>query len=71
MTRPPSRLLAPVVALPSPPSHGGGTNIGSGYGTSGKRVGPTRRLALRFSSSACSTFSGVIGTSSMRTPTAS
>src|SRR5258706_14764614 len=30
-----------VTALPSPPSHGGGTIIGSGYGTSGKYSGPT------------------------------
>ena len=38
----------PLTALPSPPSHGGGTMTGSGYGTAGNEVGPTRRLACSF-----------------------
>src|SRR5206468_4298449 len=33
---------APFLALPSPPSHGGATSTGSGYGTLGNEVGPTR-----------------------------
>src|SRR6185436_12435384 len=59
-------------AFPSPPSHGGATNIGSGYGTCGNFSGPTRgSFPCAFSASARSTLSGVIGTSSIRTPTAS
>src|SRR5207245_7247364 len=59
-------------AFPSPPSHGGGTRVGSGHGRSGNRAGPNRGsspFCLR--RSALNTFSGVIGTSSIRTPTAS
>src|SRR6266566_1943951 len=51
---------------------GGATTIGSGHRTRGKSLGPKRGaspFALRLS--ALSTFSGVIGTSSTRTPTAS
>src|SRR5204863_201139 len=33
---------APFLALPSPPSHGGATSTGCGYGTLGNEVGPTR-----------------------------
>src|SRR5688572_10933538 len=63
---------ASLTALPSPPSHGGGTIIGSGYGTCGNFAGPTRgSLPCAFSASARSTLSGVIGISSIRTPTAS
>src|SRR2546425_1620125 len=60
------------MAFPSPPPHGGGTRVGSGQGMSGKVLGPNRGsspLAFRFS--AFSTFSGVTGISSTRTPTAS
>src|SRR5689334_11345833 len=62
----------PPTAVPSPPSQGGGTRVGSGHGISGKRAGPKRGsspFCLR--RRALNTFSGVIGTSSMRTPTAS
>src|SRR5256885_17268613 len=31
-----------LTGFPSPPSQGGGTSIGSGYGTSGKLSGPAR-----------------------------
>src|SRR5580765_5689407 len=63
---------APFLALPSPPSHGGATSTGWGYGTAGNAVGPTRAsLPAAFSSRAFRTLSGVIGISSMRTPTAS
>src|SRR6266699_556803 len=51
---------------------GGATTIGSGHGTGGKSLGPERGASpLAFRLSAFSTFSGVIGTSSTRTPTAS
>src|SRR5438093_13528476 len=64
--------LPPSAALPSPPSHGGGTRVGSGHGMSGNAAGPNRGASpLSFRRSALNTFSGVIGTSSMRTPTAS
>src|SRR2546423_13860101 len=66
------RPLPPSTALPSPPSHGVATRIGSGQGISGKVLGPTRPSSpLAFARRALNTFSGVIGTSSMRTPTAS
>src|SRR5947207_13798086 len=66
------RPLPPSTALPSPPSHGVATRIGSGQGISGKVLGPTRPASpLAFARRALNTFSGVIGTSSMRTPTAS
>src|SRR6185503_13621500 len=59
-------------ARPSPPSHGGVTLIASGQGTAGNSPGPTRAgLPDALSESALRIFSGVIGTSSMRTPTAS
>src|SRR3989442_1033181 len=62
----------PGTALPSPPSHGGGTRIGSGHAISGNAVGPNRPASpFSFRRSALNTFSGVMGTSSMRTPTAS
>src|SRR5713101_5417760 len=61
-----------VTAFPSPPSHGVGTRIGSGQGMSGKVVGPNLAASpFHFPRNALSTFSGVIGTSSTRTPTAS
>src|SRR5262249_46536235 len=64
-------LRGAPIALPSPPSQGGSTFMGSGYGTSGKCSGPTRGSSpFAFFSSAASTLSGVIGSSSMRTPTA-
>src|SRR6266567_7354515 len=64
--------LPPSAARPSPPSHGVATRIGSGQGISGKVLGPTRPSSpLAFARRALNTFSGVIGTSSMRTPTAS
>src|SRR5206468_9740256 len=63
-----SRRFGSLIALPSPPSHGGGTISGSGHGTAGKSSGPTRRDAAR---SPASTLSGVIGTSSTRTRIAS
>src|SRR5207302_8268898 len=66
------RPLPPSTALPSPPSHGVATRIGSGQGISGKVLGPTRPSSpLAFARRALNTFSGVIGTSSMRTPPAS
>src|SRR5213076_257747 len=66
------RPLPLSTALPSPPSHGGGTRIGSGHAMSGNAVGPNRPASpFFFRRSALNTFSGVIGTSSMRTPTAS
>ena len=34
------------IALPSPPSHGGGTTSGFGHAIAGKRVGPKRLLRL-------------------------
>src|SRR5262249_59430856 len=34
-----------LISLPSPPSQGGGTTSGSGYGTAGKRSGPPRRAS--------------------------
>src|SRR5262249_52048778 len=65
-------LRGALSALPSPPSQGGSTCMGSGYGTPGKWSGPIRGFSpLAFFSSAASTLSGVIGSSSMRTPTAS
>src|SRR5262249_40822854 len=61
-----------LIELPSPPSHGGGTSMGSGYGTSGNATGPTRAMPpFAFFSSAASTLSGVIGSSSIRAPMAS
>src|SRR5439155_6009674 len=68
--RPPdrSRRRGSLIALPSPPSQGGGTISGSGHGTAGNASGPQRLDAER---SADSTLSGVIGTSSTRTRTAS
>src|SRR5438477_7775168 len=51
---------------------GSGTRVGSGQGISGNVVGPYRGgspFSLR--RNALSTFSGVMGTSSTRTPTAS
>src|SRR5207249_8169984 len=55
------------VALPSPPSHGVGTRVGSGHEMSGKLVGPNRPSSpFALDRSALSTFSGVIGTSSTR-----
>src|SRR5438445_3953646 len=67
-----SRPLPPSTALPSPPSHGGATRMGSGHGRSGNPSGPNRGSSpFSLRRSALKTFSGVIGTSSMRTPTAS
>src|SRR5213078_131985 len=66
------RPLPPSTGLPSPPSHGGGTRVGSGHGISGKVFGPTLPSSpFLFAFSALKTFSGVIGTSSIRTPMAS
>src|SRR5437879_69434 len=66
------RPLPPSTALPSPPSHGGGTRVGSGQAMSGNAAGPNRGASpFSLRRSALNTFSGVIGTSSMRTPTAS
>src|SRR5208282_513207 len=60
------------VACPSPPSQGGGTRSASAQGTFGNCAGPYRgaRPAF-FSARAFRIFSGVMGTSSIRTPTAS
>src|SRR2546428_8678702 len=67
-----SRPLPPSTALPSPPSQGGATRVGSGHGRSGNPSGPNRGSSpFSLRRSALKTFSGVIGTSSMRTPTAS
>src|SRR6267378_5155384 len=64
--------LPPSAARPSPPSHGVATRVGSGHAISGNVVGPNRPASpFSFRRSALNTFSGVIGTSSMRTPTAS
>src|SRR6185295_7893759 len=56
------------IGLRAPPSQGTGTRIGSGHRISGTSFGPYRfagdSIAFRI-------FSGVTGTSSMRTPTAS
>ena len=61
-----------LVARPSPPSQGGGTIDAVGQAILGKAFGPKRPMPpLAFSSSALRIFSGVIGTSSTRTPTAS
>src|SRR5712691_419887 len=66
------RPVPPSIAFPSPPSHGGGTRVGSGHGMSGNAAGPNRGTSpFSFRRRALKTFSGVIGTSSMRTPTAS
>src|SRR2546427_8310960 len=66
------RPLPLSTALPSPPSHGGGTRVGSGHAMSGKAVGPNRPASpFSLRRSALNTFSGVMGTSSIRTPTAS
>src|SRR5207249_6506738 len=66
------RPLPPSAARPSPPSHGGATRVGSGQGMSGNRAGPNLAASpFSLRRSALNTFSGVIGTSSMRTPTAS
>src|SRR3982074_1285143 len=64
--------LPPSAARPSPPSHGVATRVGSGHTISGNAVGPNRPASpFSFRRSALKTFSGVMGTSSMRTPTAS
>src|SRR5437870_8375653 len=66
------RPLPPSAARPSPPSHGGATRVGSGQAMSGNRAGPNLAASpFSLRRSALNTFSGVIGTSSMRTPTAS
>src|SRR5205085_7043365 len=55
-----------------PHSGGGSTFCSAGKRYSGRRVGPKRgALPSALASSAFSTFSGVIGVSSTRTPTAS
>src|SRR5439155_8213562 len=65
-------LTSDFLAVPSPPSHGGATRIGSGHAMAGKCAGPNRGARpLAFASSALTIFSGVIGTSSIRTPIAS
>src|SRR6185503_6871500 len=59
------------ISVPSPPSAGVNTRNGSGQSTEGTAPGPKRPSRPRaFSFNARNTFSGVIGTSSMRTPTA-
>src|SRR2546426_151630 len=64
--------LALPAARPSPPSHGVATRVGSGQGKSGNPAGPNLPASpFSFRRSALNTFSGVMGTSSMRTPTAS
>src|SRR5437773_1502016 len=64
--------LPPSAARPSPPSHGVATRVGSGQGMSGNRAGPNRPASpFSLRRSALNTFSGVLGTSSIRTPTAS
>src|SRR6266516_938302 len=66
------RPLPLSTALPSPPSHGGGTRVGSGHAMSGKAVGPNRPASpFSLRRSALNTFSGVMGTSSIRTPSVS
>src|SRR5713226_8324126 len=68
----PARSGVSPTALPSPPSQGGGTFSVSGHATWGNRVGPYRAaLPAVFACSALMIFSGVIGTSSTRTPIAS
>src|SRR5207302_8458866 len=62
----------PSAARPSPPTHGGATRVGSAQGKPGNRAGPNRPASpFSLRRSALNTFSGVMGTSSMRTPTAS
>src|ERR1051326_6570421 len=59
------------ISLPSPTSAGVSTRRGSGQSTTGTEAGPKRPWRPRdLSFKARSTFSGVIGTSSIRTPTA-
>src|SRR5688572_10441787 len=60
------------ISLPSPPSAGVNTRCGSGHSTEGIDEGPYRpSRPFALSRSAFKTFSGVIGTSSILTPTAS
>src|SRR5260370_11005167 len=67
-----SRRGTSFIALPSPPSQGGGTRRASGQLTCGKWFGPKRGSRPAFlSAGALMIFSGVTGISSIRTPTAS
>src|SRR5215475_4549937 len=60
------------IALPSPPWNGVGTTIAGGIGHVGNADGPYRpSCPFALARIAFSTLSGVIGISSMRTPTAS
>src|SRR5688500_7537683 len=59
------------ISRPSPPSRCVKTRKGSGQSVLGTEIGPKRpSRPLDFSCKAFKTFSGVSGTSSMRTPTA-